>query len=306
MSNPTELIDGLTRPIGRHDLPKSFARFNPLELATRLPRRTLQDVEAPFSGTPNSCLRAEQFVLQLAEEALQNRAVRHPYLQAISSSSLPNMRWALADFARQYYGYSAHFPRYLTTVISRLENASHRQSLFENLTEESGVYADDELHELRAIGVEPAWIQGIPHPRLFQRFATALDVDVNKDEASEEVACWRELFLQLLSNGSPAEAIGALGFGTEYIVRTLYGYFVEALEEFGELTPEETVFFKLHVAVDDHHQAALQAIAVDFASSREGRAGLRRGMLKALMLRNSFWDWMYERALQPAQAKEAL
>ena len=32
-----------------------------------------------------------------------------------------------------------------------------------------------------------------------------------------------------------------------------------------------------------------------------GKGDLRRGMIKALSLRSSFWDWLYERALARAE-----
>ena len=69
---------------------------------------------------------AAQCVNMLASQALKHQAVQHPYLAALASGELPDTRWALQDFARQYYAYSAHFPRYLTAVISKLENPSHR------------------------------------------------------------------------------------------------------------------------------------------------------------------------------------
>lgn len=70
-----------------------------------------------------------EVVEQLARQALQHRAVQHPYLRALGDGTLPDMRWALVDFADHYYGYSAHFPRYLTTVISRLEEPEHRVAM---------------------------------------------------------------------------------------------------------------------------------------------------------------------------------
>lgn len=233
----------------------------------------------------------------LAREALGHRAVNHPYLQALASGDLPDTRAALADFAQHYYGYSAHFPRYLTALISRLERPDHRRSLLENLTEESGQYEDEELAELQQCGVQPEWIIGIPHPQLFQRFRRCLGV-ANTDPADDhiEVVCWRELFLSILTNGSAAEALGALGLGTETIVQTIYQPCVEAIERLGTLSPADTVFFPLHTAVDDHHQATLKAIATDFAATAEGRADLAKGMLKALALRDAFWSWLHQRA----------
>ncbi len=233
----------------------------------------------------------------LVREALAHRAVRHPYLEALARGDLPDLRGALADFARHYYGYSAHFPRYLTALISRLERPDQRAALLQNLTEESGHYEADELSKLQSSGIQPEWIVGIPHPLLFQRFRSALAVS-NSDACEDhlEVICWREMFLGILIQGTPAEAIGALGLGTETIVHTLYRPFMAAIERLGDLSPADTVFFPLHTAVDDHHQATLRAIAADFASTAQGRADLAKGMHKALALRDSFWSWLYERA----------
>jgi pyrroloquinoline quinone (PQQ) biosynthesis protein C len=242
---------------------------------------------------------AARYVDDLVAQALKHRAVRHPYLKALSEGTLPDLPFALADFARHYHGYSAHFPRFLTALISRLENPDHRTPLLANLTEESGHYEPEELKELRRCGIEADWIVGIPHPELFQRCRHALGVS-GTDPASDhlEVVAWRELLLGLLSNGSPAEALGALGLGTESIVQTIYQPFVAAIRQLSTpLNPRDTVFFPLHTAVDDQHQAKLRMIAIDFATTSAGRVDLAKGMHMALALRDSFWNWLHERAL---------
>jgi pyrroloquinoline quinone (PQQ) biosynthesis protein C len=249
-------------------------------------------------AAPTSELPAD-FVSRIANEALRHRAVRHPYLTALATGSVPDLRWALTDFARHYHGYSAHFPRYLATVISRLENPVHRKALLANLTQESGIYDAEELRSLAAVGIEREWVDGIPHPLLFERFRDALGGRGEPGVEADQVVCWRELFLVLLASGSPAEAVGALGLGTEHIVKTIYTPFTAALARLGELAPRDTVFFPLHVVVDDDHGESLHAIAADFAARPEGRVQLRRGMLKALQLRSAFWDWLHERALAP-------
>ena len=241
-----------------------------------------------------------QLVDDLSEAAIQHRAVRHPYLQALAAGNLPDLRFALEDFARHYYGYSAHFPRYLTALISRLEDPAHRRALLENLTEESGVYEQEELDELAAIGIHPDWIVGIPHPELFQRFRRALGVENTAVEDDHiEVLCWREMFMATLTNGSPAEAVGALGLGTETIVQTLYQPFVTAINGLGAIQARDAVFFPLHTAVDDHHQATLKQVAAAYAVDPQGRADLAKGMVKALSLRDAFWNWLHQRALDP-------
>ena len=241
-------------------------------------------------------------IKDLIEESLSHRAVNHPYLAALDNNDLPDTDWALRDFADHYYGYSLHFPRYLTTVISKLETPAHRHSLLQNLTEESGIYDDEEYAELAAVGVEREWIEGIPHPQLFRRFreATGITAPYVAEDDAIELVCWRESFLTTLTHGSAAEALGALGLGTENIVSTIYIPFVNALAR-TDLHPRDTVFFPLHTAVDDHHQEALEEISLAFAATPAGKGDLRRGMIKALSLRSSFWDWLYERALARAE-----
>jgi len=253
---------------------------------------------APHPTDPGAYVRA------LTAEALSHRAVSHPYLAALASAALPDLRWALADFARHYFAYSRHFPRYLTATVSQLESPAHRAALLDNLTEESGRYEPAELAELRLAGIRPEWIVGLPHPALFQRFAAAMGVELAAhapDQEADQVVAWRELFLAVLVHGGAAEAVGALGLGTENIVSTIYQPFVKATRRIG-LDPRDAVFFPLHTAVDDHHQATLRDIAIDLARTPEGRAGLRRGMLKALTLRTAYWDWMLARAKDPARA----
>ena len=141
----------------------------------------------------------DNYLESLAEEARNHRAVNHRYLKALAEGTLPDVRWAMADFGRHYFGYSAHFPRYLTTVISRLEKPDHRSAQLENLTEESGVYGEEEIQELAEFGIEAEWIVGIPHPKLFQRFRNALGVvDSAIEDDSIEVVCWRVMFLSVL------------------------------------------------------------------------------------------------------------
>ena len=260
-----------------------------LQVATeRMQRRSKEEPED-----------ADAFLQRVTTEASEHRAVHHPYLRALAAGDLPDSRWALADFGQQYYGYSAHFPRYLTKTISQLTDSSHRQGLMQNLIEESGTYSDEDLEELTAAGIKPEWIINVPHPELFKRFCDALGVELrNVEDDSNEVTCWREMFLDVLGEGSPAQAVGALGLGTEGIVSTMYQNFLPALEKVN-LDPRDAVFFPLHAMVDDHHQETLLAIASDFAKTPEGRRDLAKGMRKALFLRAGFWDWMHARALRP-------
>lgn len=263
-----------------------------------MPSTSLFQNSASVQLAESSCVDMRAYLDRLVDEALYHRALRHPYLGALATGNVPDIRWAMVDFARQYYGYSTYFPTFLKAVISRLDCAEHREALLHNLDEESGSYPDEDLVVLAEAGIEPEWILGIPHPMLFQRFQRALGVveaDLKRPEL--EVIYWRNKLLTVLSQGTIEEAIGALGLGTESIVSECYRPILQALSLLDDLSPREIVFFSMHTLVDDAHQEILQDIAADLASTPTGQVNLRRGMLTALDLRAEFWDWMYGRAL---------
>ncbi|MEB3316682.1 MAG: iron-containing redox enzyme family protein [Cyanobacteriota bacterium] len=272
--------------------------FQLVSLNTLTPALASETVVQPDSTAAGGDALSHTLVAELRAQSLAHRAVRHPYLRALSRGDLPDPRGALCDFARHYHGYSSHFPRYLTALISRLEDDGDRRALLANLLEESGSYAPAELLALQAAGIEPEWVVDVPHPELFRRFRRALGVsDDDPAEEQAEVIAWRELLLSVLVLGSAAEAVGALGLGTEAIVPAIYPAFVAALRRLGEVAPRDGVFFSLHTLVDDHHQASLHALARKLAASPRGRHDLTLGMTKALTLRDAFWSWLHQRAL---------
>jgi pyrroloquinoline quinone (PQQ) biosynthesis protein C len=234
----------------------------------------------------------------LLTEALQHRAVKHPYLTSLRNGSFQDMNLVLKDFASEYSHYSAWFPRYLTAVISKTERVEHRTALLDNLSEESGNLHEEDLEAIRALGIEDEWVQGIPHPLLFKRFQAAMGCDTNQ-KPSIEVEIWRESFLSLIQHGNLAVAIGAIGLGTEAIVKFIYKDIIGAIENHTDLALKDYVFFPLHTEVDDEHGKTLLRIAEEIsADNAQAYHDLRKGMIMALNLRASYWDGMMERAAQ--------
>lgn len=234
---------------------------------------------------------------EILNEALNHRAVKHPYLKALANGEFKNMEAVLKDFAAQYGAYSSWFPRYLTAVISKLEDAKHRNHLLDNLAEEGGQLHEEDLVAIRALGIKDDWVQGIPHPVLFSNFQKSMGVDSVSPDV--EVQVWRESFLTLVNTGNQAEVVGAIGLGTESIVKFIYHDVIKSIENNTNLSIEEYVFFPLHTEVDDEHGLILLDIAEELAAKdEESAASLRKGMLKALNLRASYWDNMYERAIK--------
>ncbi|MDP7637079.1 MAG: iron-containing redox enzyme family protein [Phycisphaerae bacterium] len=286
------------------DLLQALAARVTQRLRDQIPRQNGESrffKDSSVSGTPAGMDKTgDSYLEDLVQEALSHSGVCHPYLTDLSEGNLPDLKWAICDFAVQYPGYCAHFPRYLTMVISKLDSPEHRMTLMQNLIEESGTLDDDEIQVLTEYGIDPDWVQGIPHPKLFQRFQHAMGVLESHEYTEDllEVVCWRESFYHLLSNGSAAEAVGAIGLGTENVVNKIYTPIIRAIKRLGTIDRRDSVFFELHCEVDEDHHEALLKIARDFVDIPQNRLDLRKGMLKALGLRSIFWDWMHNRARQ--------
>lgn len=226
----------------------------------------------------------------MEDVALQHEAVHHSYLKKLEQGKFPNMKKALAYFACQYEGYSAWFPKYLQAVIDKLSNPLHKAHLLENLAEEKGQLHEEDLQAIRALGIEDEWVVGIPHPQLFARFKKSIcsEEQFPLNPAVEE---WRTSFLNYLNECSEAEAVGAIGFGTESIVKFIYRPIIESISIYTDLTLENYVFFPLHTEVDDEHGKVLISIANELASQNEENDKLiAKGMETALNLRNEFWN----------------
>ena len=240
-----------------------------------------------------------EFIEGLCEQARSHRAVNHPYLQQLIAGDVPDIKGALNDFVFQYSAYSLDFIRYLTATIAQLENGAHRKALMKNLVEETGRIDDENAALLGTIGIEREWVDGIPHPELFSRYLNAVGIDAEyrrTNAYADEAVIWRDLFFSLCSKEGPARALGAIGLGTENIVKYIYRPFIQAIERHLDITLRDRVFFDLHAVLDDQHGDALTNVAIDYADKAEHRKSIREGMLMALSIRNAFFDVLQARA----------
>lgn len=237
----------------------------------------------------------EQALAAMVQESHAHLAVNHPFLQRFASGDFADQQQALRTYAREYSGYSAWFPHYLRAVISRLPSPAHRELLQHNLDEEQGLMSPEDCETLRAAGIDPNRVQGIPHSQLFRSFCRSVGLaDAELANPTPAAARWRTRFLTYLQNATPAEAVGALGFGTEQIVRPIYKQLLQGILGLGTLRRSEFVFFELHYLVDDQHQQDLANIATELALAPGGLDQLRCGMRHAMQLRVEFWDHLLQ------------
>ncbi len=253
---------------------------------------TLTTITKPKSKTNIDMNTIENLV----QEAISHKATNHPYLKALKNGEFRDPQLAIKDFSTQYAGYTSWFPKFLTTSISKMNNPYHREHLINNLSEESGNIDLEDIETLKKMGIREDWVQGVAHPELFRRFQASMGIDTNS-KVDETVEIWREMFLNVLSNGSDTEVIGAIGIGTESIVKYIYKFITIGIQNYTDLEQYDYVFFELHSEIDDEHGKIMIQIAKDMVKENpDNYINIRKGMLKALNLRVMFWDMMYERA----------
>lgn len=239
----------------------------------------------------------------LVQEGLAHAAVRHPFLATFARGCYRDPHEVLRHFAQQYSGYASWFPHYLQCVDSRLQCPDHRALLQQKLEHEQGALGDDDLAALRRVGIPAQSVSGIPHAQLFRRFCLSLGItDWEVAQPSPAARQWRAQLQRFLNHATAAQAIGALGLGTEQIVRPIYRQLLEGILGLGTMRRDQFLFFELHCIVPDQH---LLAIAKDLAATPGGIADLRSGMHTALQLREEFWDQLsvslrHERLANPA------
>lgn len=228
---------------------------------------------------------ATQFIRALSTEALAHPATGHEYLTRFSEGNFPDMDAAVKDYALQYYCYSAGFTSYLLAVINGLSEQRHKDVLLENLEEEQG--QDEDNH--------------IPHTLLFERFRRAAGVS-DKDEQSPctTAIVWRDLFLQKCQSRELGVGLGAIGIATEMIVSRVYEQLLNGIRDHTSISPDDYIFFDLHVECDDEHAEKLIEITAEIAETSNAREAIRFGVISSLNLRCAFWDVMLSRAMNGA------
>ncbi|WP_428266999.1 TenA family transcriptional regulator [Haliangium sp.] len=238
---------------------------------------------------------ANVFVATLERYAEESATIQHPLLDEIANGRFHDLAGSLTRFLREYYCYSRCFTRYLTSVMSRLDDPAHRAMLMPNVLEEGGHVDADHEAELLAAGIDPATVAA-PHPELFRRFLDAIGLsndEVRRHQPHLATSAWIESFDSLCRHGTQEQAIGALGLGTEGIVRHVYVKLLAGIKHaWPGLTMEDRAFFELHALIDDDHAEVMRAIAIDLSRSAWGRRQVAVGVLRALGVRQTFFDQM--------------
>jgi pyrroloquinoline-quinone synthase len=196
--------------------------------------------------------------------------LKHPFYTKWREGSLP--REALQEYARQYYAFESTFPRLLSALHSRTDDAAVRQSILDNLW-------DEEHGEVN-------------HAEMWLRFGEGIGVD----RADVRSAQWNEGTQQLLSTYWSAVSEGPLAAG----VAALYAYEgqvpevasekINGLRQHYDVDDARTLsFFTVHSTLDIEHSGAERDMIGSLAASEADKAAAVAATRAAL---DGWWGFL--------------
>jgi pyrroloquinoline-quinone synthase len=177
--------------------------------------------------------------------------LEHPFYQAWSTGELT--REELREYASEYWHHVSSFPTYLSALHARLEDASLRRTVLENLADEEGIAG------------------GRPHSELWMDFATGMGAqasDVRSREVQPETIALIEHFRQAMQ-AVPAAALAAL-YTYESRVPAIARTKAEGLRAHYGADANTARYFTLHKTADVHHAKVWrEAITAELAGHQD-------------------------------------
>jgi pyrroloquinoline-quinone synthase len=200
----------------------------------------------------------------------EHHLLKHPFYTKWREGSLP--REALQEYARQYYAFESTFPRLLSALHSRTDDAAVRQSILDNLW-------DEEHGEVN-------------HAEMWLRFGEGIGVD----RADVRSAEWNEGTQELLSTYWSAVSEGPLAAG----VAALYAYEgqvpevatekINGLRQHYDVDDARTLsFFTVHSTLDIEHSGAERDMIGSLAASEADEAAAVAATRAAL---DGWWGFL--------------
>jgi pyrroloquinoline-quinone synthase len=161
----------------------------------------------------------------------------HPFYTKWADGTLP--REALQDYARQYYAFESSFPRFLSALHSRTDDAAVRQQILDNLWDEE--HGEDN------------------HAELWLRFAEGIGVardDVRSAPRNEATQRLVETYAEVTREAPVAAGVAAV-YAYERQVPEVAGSKIDGLKRHYGIDDERTLrFFVIHGVLDIEHSAA--------------------------------------------------
>ncbi|MBL8007703.1 MAG: CADD family putative folate metabolism protein [Ignavibacteria bacterium] len=223
-------------------------------------------------------LSKEKFIAEVNSVIEEKSLLKHPFYQKWNEGTLSKKE--LQEYAKQYYHFVKHFPRFVSCVHSNCDDVKTRKILLENLADEEGFKT----------GIED-------HPRLWINFAESLGLseeEVKNAKPIREVEDMVDGMYELTR--SPEFTLGLASlYAYESQVPDISRTKIDGLKKFYGITEEKAIeFFTVHEVADVYHSKDEMDIMVNNNLSLEDQKRLINTVDESATLLWNFLDGVYK------------
>ncbi len=222
-------------------------------------------------------LSKEQFVNEVTETIEKKSLLNHPFYQKWNEGKLTKEE--LREYAKQYYHFVKHFPRFVSCVHSNCEDVEIRKILMQNLADEEGYKTEI-----------------ADHPRLWINFAESLgltEAEVKEAKPIREVEDLVDGMYELTRSPEFTLGLAAL-YAYESQVPQISRTKIDGLKNFYGIDTERAVeFFKVHEEADVYHSKDEMDIMVKENKTLEDQKRLVNTVDESATLMWNFLDGVY-------------
>jgi pyrroloquinoline-quinone synthase len=223
-------------------------------------------------------LTKEKFIERVNSTIEKKSLLNHPFYQKWNEGKLTQEE--LREYAKQYYHFVKHFPRFVSCVHSNCDDVNTRQILLENLADEEGFKT----------GIED-------HPRLWINFAQGLGLTEAEVKAAEPIREVEDLVDGMYElTRSPEFTLGlAALYAYESQVPEISKTKIEGLKKFYGIDSEKAIeFFKVHEEADIYHSRDEMEIMNNTNKSLEDQKRLINTVDESATLMWNFLNGVYK------------
>ncbi len=223
-------------------------------------------------------LSKEKFIEEVNTAIEKKSLLDHPFYQKWNEGKLTQQE--LKEYAKQYYHFAKHFPRFVSCVHSNCDDVNTRKILLENLADEEGYKT----------GIED-------HPRLWINFAASLGLTEAEVKATEPIREVEDLVDGMYElTRSPEFTLGlAALYAYESQVPQISRTKIDGLKKFYGIDSEKAIeFFKVHEEADIYHSRDEMEIMNNTNRSLEDQKRLINTVDESASLMWNFLDGVYK------------
>lgn len=226
---------------------------------------------------------ASPLLNQLMEELTAHPVNHHPFFVRFQAEYLT--RRQLQAFFRQYHYFCKHFVKVLEGLlyVTPIDEVEMRVELIKTLHSELGSGSCEQAHV-----------------KQLERFGQKLgfdEFDLRRTEPIPEVKTYLQTLHRLFIETDYLVALGA-ELAVETTAASEFRYFAPGLNKYPDFTPEDLIFFELHLQEEQHHSDWLLDGVRKTATTQEQLARVTAGARQIADGWHEFWNGMYREVFQ--------